>query len=237
MSNSANTKTKNGMSGIVRKYVSGFTGLIWTLFLIGHLIGNLSLFSSDGTAFNKYAHFLESTGALLILAELSLIIFILMHAVSGIQVWLGKRKARPEDYKLYKSAGAKSKQSVASRTMIISGSLIMIFIIMHVATFKFNIHLSSIPMATLPGVDGEVRDLYQIVRDTFQNPIAAFGYTFVMVFIGFHLRHGIWSALQSLGAMKPKFTPIIYTIAGLLAALIAVGFLSIPLYIYFTTGM
>jgi len=239
MSNSANTKTNKGMSGIIRKYVSGFTGLIWTLFLIGHLVGNLTLFSSDGTAFNKYAHFLESTGALLILAELSLIVFILMHAVSGIQVWLGKRKARPEDYKLYKTAGAKSKQSLSSKTMIISGSLIMLFIVLHVATFKFNLHLaaSDIPKVVIPGIEGEIRDLYQIVRDTFKNPAAAFGYTFFMIFIGFHLRHGIWSALQSLGAMKPKLSPIIYTIAGLLATLIAVGFLSIPLYIYFTTGM
>ena len=102
---------------------------------------------------------------------------------------------------------------------------------------RVDVGENDIPKVKIPGIDGEIRDLYQIVRDTFKNPAAAFGYTFFMVFIGFHLRHGIWSALQSLGAMKPKLSPIIYTIAGLLATLIAIGFLSIPLYIYFTTGM
>lgn len=236
MSNSANAKAKSGMTGILRKFISGFTGLVWTLFVIGHLVGNLSLYNTDGSAFNKYAHFLESTGVLLYIAEASLIVFILMHMVSGIQVWLGKRKARPEDYKLYKSAGQKSKQSLASRTMIISGSLLILFLIMHIAYFKFNVHLTvdQVPMTELSGVDGQVRDLHKIVWDTFKDPIAAFGYTAIMLFLGLHLRHGIWSALQSLGFMKPKFTPIIYTIGGLLAALIAVGFLSIPLYIYFS---
>lgn len=237
MSYSANAKAKPGMSGIVRKFISGFTGIVWTLFVIIHLLGNLSLFSTDGTAFNKYAHFLESTGALLYVAEASLVIFILMHAIAGIQVWLGKRRARPEDYKLYKSAGHKSKQTVASRYMIVSGSVIMLFLMLHVATFKFNLHLSDIPMVKIPGIDGEIRDLHKIVWEAFANPVVAIVYTAVMLFLGLHLRHGIWSAMQSLGLMKPKYTPVIYTVGGLLALLIAVGFLSIPLYIYFTTGM
>lgn len=235
MSNPANAKSKSGMTGILRKFISGFTGIVWVLFVIVHLIGNLSLFSKDGTAFNKYAHFLESTGVLLYVAEASLIIFLLMHVVSGVQVWLGKRKARPEAYKFYQSAGAKSKQSLASRSMIISGSLLLVFLVMHVATFKFNVHLTEIPMTAIKGIDGQIRDLHQIVWDAFSNPIAAFAYTAIMLFLGLHLRHGVWSALQSIGAMKPKYSPVIYTIAGLLAALVAVGFLSIPLYIYFSS--
>lgn len=234
MSYSANAKAKSGISGIVRKFISGFTGIVWTLFVLVHLLGNLSLFSIDGTAFNKYAHFLESTGALLYVAEVSLVIFLLMHAIMGIQVWLGKRRARPENYKLYKTAGHKSKQTLASRYMIVSGSVLMLFLILHVATFKYNLHLSIIPMTTVPGIDGEIRDLHKIVWEAFQSPIVAFAYTAVMLFLGLHLRHGIWSAMQSLGLMKPKYTPVIYTVGGILALVLAVGFLSIPLFIYFS---
>lgn len=235
MSQSAKAKTASGMSGIIRKLISGFTGIVWTLFLVGHLIGNLSLYSSDGTAFNKYAHFLESTGVLLYLVEISLVLFLGMHVVTGIQVWLSKRKARPEEYKLYTTAGGKSKQSLASRSMIITGSLMLLFIITHVATFKYNVHLSpeQIKTVKLLGVDEQVRDLYKIVYDAFKNPIAVAWYSFIMLLIGFHLRHGIWSSLQSLGAMKPKYSPVIYTAGGFIAVALAVGFLAIPLYIYF----
>lgn len=236
MSTNSNVKSKSGITGIVRKFISGFTGIVWTLFLIGHLVGNLSLYKPEGETFNKYAHFLESLGGLLYLAEISLVIFLLMHAVSGIQVWLGKRNARPENYKMYKTAGGKSKQSLGSKSMIVTGSVLLLFIIVHVATFKYNVHLSpeDVPMTSVKGVDTEVRDLYKIVWDAFKNPVAAFGYTAVMLLLTLHLRHGIWSALQSLGTMKPKYSPVIYTVGGALAILIAFGFLSIPLYIYFS---
>ncbi|TNE71230.1 succinate dehydrogenase cytochrome b subunit [bacterium] len=232
MSNPANAKSKSGVTGIVRKLISGFTGIIWTIFAIGHLAGNLQLYKTDGTAFNQYGHFLESLGGLLILAEIFLVLFLGMHAISGIQVWLGKRKARPESYKLYQSAGSKSKQSLASRSMIVTGSVLLLFLVVHVLSFKFNIFKPADVITLANGA--QARDLYKYVWEAFKNPVYAFGYTFVMALLGLHLRHGVWSALQSLGMMKPKFSPVIYSIGGIIAALVAVGFLSIPLYIYFS---
>lgn len=225
-------------TGITRKLVSGITGLALIGFVIIHLLGNLQLFPTDGEAFNAYAYFLESQGILLYIAEAGLVLFFLMHAISGIQVWLGKRKARKEGYAKYQTAGRKSKQSFASRSMIVTGSVLLLFLVVHIATFKYNVHLSDIPMSeiTMYGSELEVRDLHQIVWDTFQSPVYAFGYTAVMILLGFHLRHGFWSAFQSLGAMNPKYTPVVYTIGGVLAALLSIGFLAIPLYIFFSGG-
>ena len=232
MSNPANSNSKKGMSGIIRKFISGFTGIVWTLFAISHLIGNLQLYKSDGEAFNNYGYFLESLGMLLYIAEISLVIFIGMHVVTGVQVWLGKRKARPQDYKLYQSAGQKSKQSVASRSMIITGSVLLMFIVFHVLSFKYNIFKEADIITLANG--HKARDLYKYVYEAFKNPLYAFGYTAVMTLLGLHLRHGVWSALQSLGLMKPKYSPFIYTVGGIIALAIAGGFLSIPLYIYFS---
>jgi succinate dehydrogenase / fumarate reductase cytochrome b subunit len=239
MSQPTIAKGERSWTGIARKLVSGITGLALIGFIIIHLLGNLTLFSTDGETFNKYAHFLESQGILLYIAEAGLVLFFLMHAVSGIQVWLGKRKAKKKGYEVYKSSGSPSKQSLSSKTMIVSGLILLVFLVVHVATFKYNVHLGQDVvqnefMTTYDSIEGEVRDLHGIVWNAFQNPIAAFGYTAVMIFLGFHLRHGVWSAFQSLGAMKPKYSPLIYTIGGILAVLLAVGFLAIPLYIYFS---
>ena len=94
MSQPTIAKGERSWTGIARKLVSGITGLALIGFIIIHLLGNLTLFSTDGETFNKYAHFLESQGILLYIAEAGLVLFFLMHAVSGIQVWLGKRKAK-----------------------------------------------------------------------------------------------------------------------------------------------
>jgi succinate dehydrogenase / fumarate reductase cytochrome b subunit len=78
-----------------------------------------------------------------------------------------------------------------------------------------------------------MRDLATLMREKFQNPAYAFGYPLAVILLGFHLRHGVWSAFQSLGATRPTVTPVIYTIGTLFAIAIAVGFLYVPLAIYF----
>jgi succinate dehydrogenase / fumarate reductase cytochrome b subunit len=90
--------------------------------------------------------------------------------------------------------------------------------------------------AILGGERVVIRDLRRLVTETFQSPLYAFGYAFVMLLLAFHLRHGIWSAFQSLGAINPKISPIIYAVGGFVGALIAIGFVVLPLYIFFTGG-
>lgn len=238
-------------SSVGRKLLTGLTGLGLTVFVIVHMIGNLALFSDDPGAYNRYADFLLGTGPILYVVEAILLVFALVHAYLGIQIYLGRKRARKAGYKKYRSSGRPSLQSFSSRTMIFTGLVLLVFLVIHLATFKFGPGIEEGYVATETGasvaadetlgpsevevVDGVVvmRDLRRLVLHKFQNPLYAFGYVFVMLLLGFHLRHGIWSALQSLGAMNPKLTPVVYTLGGILAVLVALGFLVLPLYIFF----
>lgn len=223
-------------TSVGRKLLTGITGIFLTLFLVAHLVGNLSLFAPDsGETFNKYAHFLHELGPLLWLAEIILIFLFLAHAYIGISIYLRKKKARPEDYKYYKSQGGPSKQNAASKTMIYTGTIILIFVILHVLHFKYQ---AFSPETYMAEYDGEtIRDLTRHVEVAFTNVWVMLAYTAVMIMVGFHLKHGVWSAFISLGAGNPKRTAMLYTAGTIIAILLAVGFLFIPIYIYFNGGV
>ena len=112
--------------------------------------------------------------------------------------------------------------------MIFTGLLTFAFILLHLKTFKYGPHYTTL-------VDGvEVRDLHRLVMEVFQSPGYTAWYAGCLLFLGFHLRHGLWSAFQSLGVNHPRYTPIIYGAGILLAIVMAAGFIGIPLWIYFT---
>ncbi len=214
-------------SSVGKKFIMALTGLAMIVFLVEHLSGNLLLFSRNPEPFNKYSHFLTSFGSVLIVAELILLAVLVFHMISGISVALGKRKARPIGYQKTASAGGPSKKTVASSSMIYTGVLIFVFLAIHLKTFKFGPHYT----ATVNGV--EMRDLYRLVVEVFQKPGYVLWYVAAMVFLGLHLRHGFWSAFQSLGVNHPRYTSIIYAVGILTAVVLAVGFLAIPVWIYF----
>lgn len=217
-------------STVGKKVVMAATGLAMFVFLIGHLAGNLLLFSDDPGPFNQYSHRLISLGGLLVVVELILLAFFLGHIVSGISVTWNNRKSRTSRYEKYKSAGKPSQQTLSSSTMIWTGIILFIFVPLHVYTFKYG---PGIEQGYVAEVGGErVRDLHRLVAETFQNPIYVLWYVGAMVFMGFHLRHGFWSAFQSLGAYHPRYTPLIRTVGYVLAAVLGLGFLAIPIWIY-----
>lgn len=216
-------------SQVGKKVLTGITGIGLTLFVLIHMFGNLSYFTGND-AYNAYAHFLLGLGPLLYIAELGLLAFLVFHIVMGISIVRGKRKARKTAYKTFKSAGGPSKQSLSSRSMIITGVIILVFLVIHLNSFKFGTYYET----TLEGES--VRDLARLLTEKFQSPIYTFGYVGVMLLLGFHLRHGVWSAFQSLGATNPRLTPVIYTVGALVGVVIAIGFLILPLWIFFTGG-
>ena len=219
-------------SSIGRKLLTGVTGLALVGFLLEHLYSNLLYFSSDPDAYNENAHFLISLDLVYVL-ELGLLTFFVVHIIVGVSIYLKKRKARPVGYATYRSAGKPSRQSLSSRTMIVTGLVLLAFLVIHIISFKYG---PGIEEGFVVTIDGEpVRDLKRLLEEKFQHPAYAFGYPCVMILLGFHLRHGIWSAFQSLGAMNPRLTPVVYTLGGVLAVLIAVGFLVLPLWIFFST--
>lgn len=218
-------------SSIGKKLVNSFTGLCLCGFVAGHLVGNLLLLAGP-EAFNEYAHFLETVGHGLVVyvAEAGLIAVFVLHAVAGIQVALDRRRARTGRYAKRGDAGGASRKTLASRSMILTGIVLLIFVPLHVWMFKFGPGLEAGYATT---VDGEpFRDLYRLVVEWFQNPLVVGAYVAVMLLLGTHLRHGFWSAFQSLGAANPKFMPLIHATGVAFAVLIAAGFLLLPIYLY-----
>lgn len=220
---------------ILRKVITGITGIGLTLFVIVHMLGNLQFFSPDPNSYNRYTHTLESLGPLLYAVEIGLVIFFVFHAVVGASIALRRRAARKRGYEMYKSAGEPSLQSASSRSMIYTGLILLIFLVIHLWTFKFGPGVEEGYFVTID--DGlKVRDLKRLVVEKFQSPFYTFGYVGVMILLGVHLRHGVWSSFQSLGLMTPKLTPVIYTLGLVLGVLLAIGFIMLPLYIFFAGG-
>jgi len=208
------------------------TGVVMFGFVVGHLVGNLQLLTGDPDVFNRYGHFLISLGGLLILVELFLIACLLIHVVTAIQISMGKRSARPDNYSKLKSAGGGSRKTVGSSTMIYTGVLVLIFVLVHVKTFKFGPAEAEGYVTTVDGV--EMRDLHSLVVEKFQQIEWVVGYVIAMIVLGIHLSHAFWSALQSLGFYHDRYTPVLFTAGRALAALISIGFIVIPVWIYFS---
>ena len=210
-------------SSIGKKLLTGITGLALVTFVMIHMTGNLILLvSAEG--YNQYGHFIEQLGPLLWLIDIGLLVFLTVHIVMGVQIFFGRLRARPQGYSLYASAGPPSYQTLSSRTMIVTGLILGSFLVWHLLTFKFGIRY------VVPGSD--IRDLSRLVIEKFHQPFYTFGYTGVMVMLASHLRHGIWSAFQSLGSLNAAVRPFAYIISSLLALGIALGFVVLPLGIY-----
>jgi len=222
---------RRGMSSIGKKLLSGITGLAACGFIVGHLVGNMLLVVGKDP-FNEYTHFLTTTahGFFLPVAEGGLIVLFLLHAYSGVVVWLDQRKARPIGNKKSGNAGGPSQKTLSSKTMIYTGVLLLLFLLWHVWMFRLGPAEAEGYVTMLEGQ--ESRDLYRLVVETFQVEAIVGIYVAMMVLLGFHLRHGFWSAFQSLGANNPKYMPWLTTIGLIFAIVMAIAFLLLPIYIY-----
>jgi len=217
-------------SSVGKKFIMGLTGLLWICFASVHLIGNSMLYSGDPDHFNKYAHFLMSTGELLYVFEAALVLLLTLHIISGLSVWLKNRQARPVGYTKSGNAGGNSRKTISSITMIYTGIVLFVFLFIHIWTFKYGAYYE----ITVDGTT--MRDLYRLVYESFADPIYTFWYVFAMVLLFSHFRHGFWSAFQSLGVSHPRYSPFISSVGILVAVVLGLGFIAIPLYIFFTGG-
>jgi succinate dehydrogenase / fumarate reductase cytochrome b subunit len=188
------------------------------------LAGNLLIFEGAGP-FNAYSHKLVST-PLIYVAELVLLLLFLAHLISGLLVYQSSSAARPQRYQEKKWAGYTSNKSWSSTTMILSGLVVLVFVPLHVWTFKYGPYYAS---AAEPGV----RDLHRLVIEVFQSPLYVLWYVVAMVVIGLHLWHGFGSAFESIGVYYRK--PL-RRFGQVLAVVLAIGFLSIPIVVYLTGG-
>jgi succinate dehydrogenase / fumarate reductase cytochrome b subunit len=217
-------------SSVGKKFITGITGLALFGFVIVHLLGNLTLFIGPA-AFNGYAHFLEHLlhGWLIYAFEIGLLAVLVFHILAAVYVALfDKQQARPVKYALQRNAGGASRKTLSSRSMIITGLVLGAFIVIHVKMFKFGTTSSF----TAPN-GNELKDLYTLVATSFKNLLITLPYVAVMILLGFHLRHGVWSAFQSLGWNSTRYIGLLNGLALVFAFLLAIGFLILPLYLYF----
>ncbi|MFP5518615.1 MAG: succinate dehydrogenase cytochrome b subunit [Bdellovibrionia bacterium] len=210
-------------STIGKKYIMGVTGLIWAGFVLGHMAGNLLMFFS-ADAYNAYGHLLTS-GNFIYVVEAVLISALLAHVFCAVSLTINNRKAKGSRYAA--TPAGEKKASLASKTMAVQGSVLLAFIIIHIASFKFGTYYETT-------VDGVVmRDLYRLVIESFQSPIYTMWYLVALVLMGFHLSHGVGSTFQSLGLMDRKNRHVFQKLSYAYAVIVAAGFISQPLYAFF----
>ena len=211
-------------SSVGTKLLIGVTGLLLFAYLILHLVGNLMVFAGEET-FNHYAHTLVSN-PLVIPAEIALLLLFLLHIYKTVTMWTANQRARVIGYEKKTWAGHTSRKSLASTTMIWTGLVTLAFVVVHLAQMKFG--------AWYEIGEPPIRDLYRTEVEVFSSPLWVAIYVVCMVLVGFHLRHGIASAFQSVGADHPVYTKRLVVFGTVVAILIGGGFAAIPLWVYFT---
>jgi len=246
-------------STLGKKLIMSLTGLFLCLFLIVHLIGNLQLFKDDaGKAFNDYSYFMTHFPPIKAISYL-LYASIILHALYALLLTLLNKKARPVGYAV---SPGNQNSSWNSRNMGILGTVLLVFIVTHMANFWWKFHNDEVPyieyrtnLSTLETQSKEIsasefvdyqkytengeevtkaRDLYKQVEFAFQNPILVAFYVLAMAALSFHLIHGFKSAFQSLGFDHKKYVPIIRFLAiWLFGLIIPIGFAIMPLYVFF----
>ena len=218
-------------SSLGKKLIMSLTGLFLIVFLVVHLAGNLQLLAGDGgEAFNLYADFMTGN-PLIKFTSYGLYFFIILHAVLGLILWSQNRKAAQglDRYAVKKLRGADNNPSLA-KNMAALGTIILIFLMIHLYQFWFKMKIGSLPDITYGDVT--VTNLYQPVFAAFTDIGFVLFYVACMFFLALHLKHGFWSAFQTLGLEHKKYTPFIKFLGLAYAILIPTGFAIIPLYFY-----
>lgn len=208
-------------SNIGLKVLMAITGVVMFGYLIGHVSGNMLIFAGPA-AINSYSKFLHDSKGLLWGTRIVLLASIVVHLWATIRFLKLRSDARPVPYGMKVPHGT----SFAARTMYWSGPVIALFIVYHILhlttgtvhpTFAKNVNLTT----------HEV-DVYANLVEGFQRPLASGIYILAMLAIGFHLSHGIWSMLQTIGVNRPNWEPALRCVAVIAAVAITGGFIAVP---------
>ena len=202
------------------------TGLFLILFLVVHLAGNLQLlYNDEGRAFNIYAHFMTTNPLIKIIGYVNYTMIIL-HVIWAIILTRRNRSARgPEGYSV-----SDNSSTWPSRNMGILGSLIFIFLVIHLRGFWYEMHWGNIPTANYDGED--YRNLFAVVDAAYEQLWFVALYVVSMAILAFHLYHGFGSAFQTLGLNHVKYNGVIKTVGVAFSIIVPVLFALIPIVMY-----
>ena len=211
-----------------KKYLMATSGLLLLLFVIGHMLGNLQIFLGKETL-NAYGAFLKSEPLLLWGARVGLLVLLAVHLWAAITLTMANRRARPLGYRVGHPSGA----GYASRTMALSGIIILAFVIYHLMHFT----LGTVDADLLRFRDDAGRhDIHRMVIEGFSRPLVSGFYILSMGLLCFHLSHGAASLLQSLGLCSGRGRAWSVRLAHFLAWGIFLGNSSIPIAILLGYG-
>jgi len=215
-------------SSIGKKLIMGITGLFLILFLIVHCFINSLIFLNDGgLTFNLGAHFM-ATNWLIRGSEVILMVGLLAHIVQGLRLTFQNQASRPVKYAV-NDGNANSKWY--SRSMGLLGTLLLIFLIVHLSNFWVVSRFTGIPTTDSNGHE----DLFAVMRETFQNVWVVVLYVLAMASLAYHLLHGFASAFQTLGWNHKKYTPLIKGLGVWYSIIIALLFAAMPIAVH--TGL
>lgn len=214
-------------STLGRKLLMALTGLFLILFLVVHLAGNLQLlFPDGGKTFNMYAQNM-ATNPFIRVVSIGNFAFILIHVIYSIILTRQNKKSRPVAYAVSKSA---TNSTWASRNMGLLGTIILLFLIVHLRGFWYEFKFGELPYVIYDGI--QYKNVYAIITEAYSN-IAIVGiYVVCMGFLAFHLSHGFASAFQTLGLNHSKYSPIIKKTGIAFSIIIPTLFALIPIAMF-----
>jgi succinate dehydrogenase / fumarate reductase cytochrome b subunit len=214
-------------SSITKKIVMSLMGLFLIVFLVVHLVINLFLIiDPTREIFNVAAHFM-ATNPLIKIMEISLFGGFIIHILFGVILQIKNWLSRPVRYKVE----GYSHTSFFSKFMIHTGIIIFIFLVLHLIDFYFKLKFGEVPNMVIHG--HEYPDAGMLVIEKLSNTTFMIVYIIAMIILGFHLHHAFQSAFQSLGLNHTTYTPVIKAVGTIYSIVIAIGFIIIPLFIYF----
>jgi succinate dehydrogenase / fumarate reductase, cytochrome b subunit len=212
-------------SSVVKKIIMAVSGLVLVLYLIAHMIGNLKAFAGRD-AFNHYSEWIRTIGepavphqTTLWIIRVILLVAVIAHFWAAISLWRQAKRARPVSYVTKKAVA----QSYASRTMRWGGVIVLAFIVYHLLDLTVGV----------ANPDGTGTTPYDRLVAGFSNPFVVAAYTIALVLLGMHLRHGIWSATQTLGQSNRRREKTVNLFALVFAVGLTAGFLLVPFSVLF----
>lgn len=205
------------LSSIVRKFIMALSGLFLIIFLITHLVINSLTLASSKDLFNEAAHFM-ATNPIIYAMQYVLALGFIIHIGMGIKLTIQNKRARSQEYVYNKMS---KNTNLSSRSMIVSGGLVIVFLALHLRDYFYQMKFVGLPEGTTD---------YDLVVNLFTNPYYTAVYVIAFIILGIHLNHGFKSAFQSMGANHKKYNPLIKIVSTAYSIVIALGFSTIAIF-------
>ena len=211
-------------NSVFKKVVVAVSGIVMLLYLIAHVVGNLKVFAGR-EAFNSYSEWIRTVGdpavppyTVLTIVRIVLLVAVAAHIWGTVSLWRQAKRARPQGYVTKKAVA----QSYASRTMRWGGVIVGLFIVWHILDLTTG----------TVNPDGDATPYDRLVA-SFSNPFSTAFYVLALVLLGMHLRHGIWSATQTLGQSNKRRERTVNAFATVFATALIGAFLLVPFSVLF----